>query len=1279
MTNDINYEFNGLPINQVGFGASCVDIVSKSIRAYPKLNASGERMVIRFTNPDLNNLEAWVRQCIHELLSTIARDLQVRPADRIGINFANVNNDKLNFAFSFRRFDQYNADLVLNGLETVIQSNSRFFLDDCLVVRVDHVVVPVGFGRRTHVGKTTAEYFKLHKSTIFNPILKSEHNTICLAVAIVIAQAYATDINQYNFLTYNRNYDALINSAEILCLNANVDLSNGGGIDEIIQFQDYLGCDYRITVFSSRDGKKKYFKSCHTNYKYTINLLLDCEHYNVVLKPTAAFATQYFCEHCSTCYTDRFGHKKCVIKCSSCLCTPLCVKEIEMKCDDCNRIFVSPRCYHNHIRNSLCSKLKLCKNCTVCYTVKKNTEHICNQSYCKVCKSIQPIRHECYMPPKKVKKETKNGTLFVFYDFECYQNTPFEQDDRKFEHEVMLCVAQQSCIKCRNSDEIEDVCENCGSREHIFIGDNVIEKFMTYLGQVNEKFREVVMISHNGQKYDMHFILKYMYSHITDWPLREESLIINGTKILRIKVGRYSFIDSINFFNVALSKLPVMFSFENHSKGYYPHYFNVPENLNYIGQLPGVEYFDAHSMKNKQYEKFIEWYNAEKEANTIFDNRKVLLEYCKEDVTILRLACLKFRAMLIELTEVDPFKYVTLASTAMAVFSTMFLKAEEISIIPRNGYRFTDNQSLKALKWLEWESHKRCIKIQSAANGREVRISHDILVDGFHHPNTVFSFLGCYWHQCIKCFPHQFHNQPSSNSKIHSLYESSRARAEKIKQLGYNLVEIWEHEFDDMMSANTEIEKYISSVEYLKVAPLDPRDAFMGGRTGVCKLYHKVGPGEKILYYDVTSLYPYINKYGSYPLGTPKILLGKDLNNRTVFDVEGLLKVDVLPPRQLYHPVLGVKLHNKLMFILCFKCAKDKNPDKCTHSDADRMFHGTYIANELRLAVQKGYRILKIYEAWHYETMTCFNKNTNSGGLFSGYIDTFVKLKTTYSGFPAWCKTQKDKKLFVKKFYEKEGILLDVNAIAKNSGYRSLAKLLLNSLWGRLGMRTNKPKKSFINSADQLLKLMVNPSYEVNHFHELSDDSLLLTYTLKAECEQIQSYVNVVLAAYTSSLARIHLYKYLDMLKERCLYHDTDSIIFTCKENESRPKLGDYLGELTDELLDFGENSYISEAVFTSEKSYAFIVKTPGKEDTADCKVKGLTLSYKNSKTVNFESMKNMVLQDQSKPLELNNRVILRTGDSRVYSAEQQYTFKVNANKRVKIGIDRTYTIPYGF
>lgn len=66
--------------------------------------------------------------------------------------------------------------------------------------------------------------------------------SICLA--IIIAKAYATDINEYNFFTYSLNYDDLIQASKQLCQQANVDLTNGGGIDEIILFQNYLGCEY---------------------------------------------------------------------------------------------------------------------------------------------------------------------------------------------------------------------------------------------------------------------------------------------------------------------------------------------------------------------------------------------------------------------------------------------------------------------------------------------------------------------------------------------------------------------------------------------------------------------------------------------------------------------------------------------------------------------------------------------------------------------------------------------------------------------------------------------------------------------------------------------------------------------------------------------------------------------------------------------------------------------------------------------------------------------------
>lgn len=72
----------------------------------------------------------------------------------------------------------------------------------------------MGFGRRSHIGKLSEAYYRMHKR--YEPELKLEHNTMCLAVAIVIARAYALDINLCNFLTYKTNYDDLITTARDL-------------------------------------------------------------------------------------------------------------------------------------------------------------------------------------------------------------------------------------------------------------------------------------------------------------------------------------------------------------------------------------------------------------------------------------------------------------------------------------------------------------------------------------------------------------------------------------------------------------------------------------------------------------------------------------------------------------------------------------------------------------------------------------------------------------------------------------------------------------------------------------------------------------------------------------------------------------------------------------------------------------------------------------------------------------------------------------------------------
>ena len=48
--------------------------------------------------------------------------------------------------------------------------------------------------------------------------------------------------------------------------------------------------------------------------------------------------------------------------------------------------------------------------------------------------------------------------------------------------------------------------------------------------------------------------------------------------------------------------------------------------------------------------------------------------------------------------------------------------------------------------------------------------------------------------------------------------------------------------------------------------------------------------------------------------------------------------------------------------------------------------------HDVRLAVEKGYRILDIYEVYEYQ-VTPYNPETGEGGLFVEYINSFLKLK----------------------------------------------------------------------------------------------------------------------------------------------------------------------------------------------------------------------------------------------------------------------------------------------
>ena len=79
------------------------------------------------------------------------------------------------------------------------------------------------------------------------------------------------------------------------------------------------------------------------------------------------------------------------------------------------------------------------------------------------------------------------------------------------------------------------------------------------------------------------------------------------------------------------------------------------------------------------------------------------------------------------------------------------------------------------------------------------------------------------------------------------------------------------------------------------------------------------------------------------------------------------------------------------------------------------------------------------------------------------------------------------------------------------------------------------------------------------------------------------------------------------------------------KEGQYNPKLGNNLGDLTNEIS-INDGGYISEIVCPGPKNYAYMTAS-GK---TKCVVKGFTLNYQSSISLNFDVIKDMVLNKKN-------------------------------------------------
>ena len=305
-------------------------------------------------------------------------------------------------------------------------------------------------------------------------------------------------------------------------------------------------------------------------------------------------------------------------------------------------------------------------------------------------------------------------------------------------------------------------------------------------------------------------------------------------------------------------------------------------------------------------------------------------------------------------------------------------------------------------------------------------------------------------------------------------------------------MELWECDYDKRYKEDPDFRSLVDP-EFTNLDRLRPRDALFGGRTNSTKLFQEIdeSSNKEIEYIDVCSLYPTICKYGQFPLGHPTIYSQENIDKDNIRQYSGLIKCKELPPTNLYHPVLPQKCSQKLMFPLCRSCAEKTDPYmRCTHlQEEDRSFTGTWVTIELFAALDRGYKLLDVYEVWHFSETAQYDKASGEGGIFAGYIDTFLRIKQELSGYPDWCKTEQDKIKFKQDYFEAEGIRLE--NLEKNKGMRAIAKIMLNSLWGKLAQRENMTKAEYISEPAKFFDLVTNPNKVVKNV-DICRENLLL-------------------------------------------------------------------------------------------------------------------------------------------------------------------------------------------
>jgi DNA polymerase family B len=360
------------------------------------------------------------------------------------------------------------------------------------------------------------------------------------------------------------------------------------------------------------------------------------------------------------------------------------------------------------------------------------------------------------------------------------------------------------------------------------------------------------------------------------------------------------------------------------------------------------------------------------------------------------------------------------------------------------------------------------------------------------------------------------------------------------------------------------------------------KQAYYGGITEAYKPY-----GRSIKSYDVNSLYPSVMHDYEMPVGIPYRFIG----DITLMDKNiprfGSFRARIKTPLDIKCPPLPVKFKTREGKRTIFPVGE---------------WEGWYVSEELKNKIKYGYEV-EILEGYLFD-----KKN-----IFSDFIKDLYKIKSTYD--------------------------------STNPKYQ-IAKLLMNSLYGRFGLNPEERETEIVSSDESDLIIANKKQVTIT---PLLSGSVIISYDKDSEDVKIDN-ISVSISSFISAYSRNVMTHYLMKYADNLYAIDTDGIkIF---------------GKLSDTEIDnkkLGKMKYeyeFYEGVFPAPKIYGGILTKPYKKYEKELvKVKGLKnpLEYLELKAL---LKKDTVIKKEQE------KWIRKISESIILIRKEIYTLTIKESKR---------------